>query len=137
MNFMNFNFKNNKIKLVAILFIICFINEKLSFINHKNFKNIVKNIILILPFLTLYLGQNDVIKILNKKKSSRKLSETKKKIIASNQNWRCNHCKNVLNFTYEIDHIIPLYKGGNNELYNLQALCRNCHGIKTYTEKLK
>ena len=28
------------------------------------------------------------------------------------------------------------YKGSNNELYNLQALCRNCHGLKTINDNL-
>lgn len=54
-----------------------------------------------------------------------------KKIIASNQKWTCLHCKNLLDYTYEIDHIVPLFKGGLNDISNLQALCRNCHGKKT------
>ena len=42
----------------------------------------------------------------------------------------------LLDATYEIDHIIPLYKGGNNEISNLEALCRNCHGNKTLLDKI-
>ena len=37
--------------------------------------------------------------------------------------------------SYEIDHIIPLYKGGLNERKNLQTLCRNCHGKKTIGDR--
>ena len=122
---------------IVLLFLIFFVNEKYGFISHRNFKNIIKNTIVILPFLTLYLSQNDFIKVIRKKTYKRKLGETTKKMVASNQNWRCNHCKSLLNFTYEIDHIIPLFKGGNNEINNLQALCRNCHGIKTHSEKIK
>lgn len=69
-------------------------------------------------------------------KHKRNVSESKKKFIASNQKWKCSHCQNLLDNTYEVDHIIALYKGGSNELNNLEALCRNCHGKKTFMEKM-
>ena len=31
----------------------------------------------------------------------------------------------------EIDHIIPISKGGNNSYSNLQLLHRHCHDLKT------
>ena len=68
--------------------------------------------------------------------SKRHLSESKKKIVASNQGWKCLSCQNILDATYEIDHITPLYKNGSNDLNNLQALCRNCHGKKTLLDKM-
>lgn len=67
-------------------------------------------------------------------KIKRNVTEKTKKIIASNQQWKCFHCNSILDYTYEIDHKIPLYKGGNNDINNLQALCRNCHGKKTYND---
>ena len=70
------------------------------------------------------------------KTHKRNVSESKKKFIASNQRWRCSHCNTLLDNTYEVDHIIALYKGGTNELNNLEALCRNCHGKKTFREKM-
>jgi hypothetical protein len=33
-----------------------------------------------------------------------------------------------------MDHIVPLREGGNNELSNFQALCANCHALKTLKE---
>jgi 5-methylcytosine-specific restriction endonuclease McrA len=66
----------------------------------------------------------------------RNVSESKKKYIASQQRWQCGNCNNLLDNTYEVDHIIPLYKGGSNELHNLTALCRNCHGVKTFKDKM-
>jgi 5-methylcytosine-specific restriction enzyme A len=65
-----------------------------------------------------------------------KVTAKMKKIVASAQNWKCAMCHNTLNATYEVDHIIPLYKGGDNEMLNLQALCRNCHGTKTLNDSL-
>jgi 5-methylcytosine-specific restriction endonuclease McrA len=69
-------------------------------------------------------------------KHKRNVSESKKKFIASNQKWKCSHCQSLLDNTYEVDHITALYKGGTNELNNLEALCRNCHGKKTFMEKM-
>jgi len=72
----------------------------------------------------------------NKVRHKRNVSESKKKYIASSQKWQCAHCQQLLDNTYEVDHIIPLYKGGTNDLTNLEALCRNCHGKKTFKDKL-
>lgn len=66
----------------------------------------------------------------------RNVSGQTKKIIASNQQWKCGICNNLMDYTYEIDHRIPLFKGGTNDISNLMALCRNCHGKKTILEKL-
>jgi len=66
----------------------------------------------------------------------RSVSETKKKYVASSQSWTCNHCKQQLDATYEIDHIIELQNGGTNDITNLVALCRNCHGKKTMMNRL-
>ena len=42
----------------------------------------------------------------------------------------------LLDCTYEIDHIKPLYLNGTNNVDNLQALCRNCHGKKTTEDRI-
>lgn len=34
----------------------------------------------------------------------------------------------------EVDHIVPLARGGTNEESNLQALCKACHSAKTARE---
>ena len=34
----------------------------------------------------------------------------------------------------EVDHIVPLHRGGRDELANLQALCRECHRGKSAAE---
>ena len=69
-------------------------------------------------------------------RKKRSVSETKKKYVASKQNWNCGHCKNQLSAWFEVDHIISLENGGTNEVDNLVALCRECHGEKTAMEHL-
>lgn len=68
--------------------------------------------------------------------SKRSVSETKKKYVASCQDWKCGHCKQQLDHTFEIDHRIRLEYGGGNDVDNLIALCRNCHGRKTASENM-
>jgi 5-methylcytosine-specific restriction endonuclease McrA len=69
--------------------------------------------------------------VFGNKPTKRSVSETKKKFVASRQHWKCNKCNQMLEATFEIDHIVDLQYGGSNEVSNLVALCRNCHGNKT------
>ena len=75
-------------------------------------------------------NKNSKVKDLHK----RNVTSLTKKMVASNQKWKCGTCGQTLDFTYEIDHHIPLFKGGTNDVSNLIALCRNCHGKKTLIE---
>lgn len=47
--------------------------------------------------------------------------------------YRCRECGFVGRF--EVDHIIPTFDGGTNDLDNLQTLCRSCHIDKTKAER--
>ena len=76
-------------------------------------------------------------KILNSSRSTkRSVSETKKKFVASSQNWQCKHCSKKLPAWFEVDHVTKLEYGGSNNVDNLEALCRDCHGKKTALENL-
>ena len=72
----------------------------------------------------------------SKNGTKRSVSETKKKYVAANQDWKCGNCKSQLDHTYEIYHRIRLEYGGGNDVDNLIALCRNCHGKKTASENM-
>lgn len=72
----------------------------------------------------------------SKKGTKRSVSETKKKYVASQQDWKCNGCGAQLNAWFEVDHKVRLDHGGGNEVDNLVALCRECHGKKTAMENL-
>ncbi len=75
--------------------------------------------------------QNSGIATTNTKRS---VSETKKKYVASQQNWKCAGCSSQLNAWFEVDHKTRLEHGGDNHINNLEALCRECHGKKTAME---
>lgn len=66
----------------------------------------------------------------------RSVSETKKKYVASMQDWKCGQCSSKLTHTFEVDHKIRLEHGGGNDVTNLVALCRECHGQKTAMENM-
>ena len=97
---------------------------------------------MITPFLHNYSNPNTPIRSVQTlhqsggKSSKRCVSETKKKYVASLQNWKCNKCQNQLSAWYEVDHKLRLDRGGTIELDNLEALCRECHGQKTAMENL-
>jgi hypothetical protein len=68
--------------------------------------------------------------------TKRSVSETKKKYVASQQNWKCGDCGEQLNAWFEVDHKVRLEHGGGNDVQNLVALCRECHGKKTAMENM-
>lgn len=68
--------------------------------------------------------------------TKRSVSETKKKYVASQQDWKCGKCGQKLNAWFEVDHKVRLEYGGGNNVENLVALCRECHGEKTAMENM-
>ena len=130
--------------------------------NIGTIRGCITNILFLIPLLTLFFKTDDITSYFNKrtnvvynnsynerkkwwedptkrtkfkKTQLRKVSESTKKIVASNQQWRCLMCRNLLDYSYEIDHNVPLFAGGTNTISNLHALCRNCHGKKTILER--
>jgi hypothetical protein len=82
--------------------------------------------------------RNNETRIANSGKNGtkRSVSETKKKYVAAQQDWKCGDCDSQLDHTFEIDHKVRLEYGGGNDVQNLIALCRNCHGKKTASENM-
>lgn len=53
--------------------------------------------------------------------TTRNVSQATKKRVAAEQKWRCNHCQEILDATFECDHIVPLHRNGSNARWNLQG----------------
>ncbi|MFD8594564.1 HNH endonuclease [Kitasatospora sp. NPDC059646] len=49
----------------------------------------------------------------------------------AHDHFRCRICGARENL--EVDHIVPVSRGGSWEPANLQTLCRSCHRTKTYS----
>jgi hypothetical protein len=112
------------------------ISPILDFTSKQNFGNDQYNYPVVpMPNSQQTIGENRMAQS-GKKATKRSVSETKKKYVASNQNWKCGECQKQLNAWFEVDHKIRLEYGGSNHIDNLVALCRECHGKKTTIENL-
>lgn len=65
-----------------------------------------------------------------------KLPEPKRRKIAARQDWKCANPDGNCNLKgeleeYDVDHIIPLMRGGLDNESNMQAICPACHRRKT------
>ena len=86
--------------------------------------------------------QDEVKQLRKKRKKATRInrSEPERRKLAQMQNWKC--ASDACNLTgpleaYDLDHIVPLWKGGEDTEDNLQALCPACHRIKTDLERLE
>ena len=109
--------------------IIDFTNSNNSFMKNLNDELDEEN-----PNIT-FVGNNNVGGNMNKP-TKRSVSETKKKFVASSQDWKCGRCGDKLTHTFEVDHKISLQYGGSNDVSNLISLCCACHREKTALEKM-
>jgi len=94
------------------------------------------------PMLSFAKHSNDIdyqsekVRTSTSSTSKRCVSETKKKYVAARQGWKCGKCQKQLPAWFEIDHTIRLENNGTNDVDNLVAMCRDCHGEKTSLENL-
>jgi HNH endonuclease len=113
-------------------------NKTITEIKESKESKVSGKIIDLSPYVIITEEEYDNLKNDNGNKKckihKRNVTSLTKKMIASNQEWKCGTCSQTLDYTYEIDHYIPLFKGGSNDVSNLIALCRNCHGKKTLLE---
>ena len=67
------------------------------------------------------------------RKTSRSRWEKVAKQVAARANYLCEQCDKRGKTTVgnQADHIIPISKGGTDDMENLQWLCDDCHRVKT------
>lgn len=58
------------------------------------------------------------------------------KTLYEKQNAKCAFCFCKLRSKYEIDHYVPLARGGTNDITNIQLLCRPCNQKKHATDPI-
>ena len=51
-------------------------------------------------------------------------------LLRKQQGNKCNACHRSLTKRFEIDHIMPVSRGGTNSIENLELLCRRCNRSK-------
>lgn len=71
------------------------------------------------------------------KDKRRSFTQTQKKQMFIQQDWKCNICSTLLDLRSVVyDHIVRHSDWGETILSNWQALCPHCHNIKTFNENL-
>ncbi len=60
--------------------------------------------------------------------ASRRISDHTRAMVIVRDAGRCRRCRRSTNL--EIDHVVPISKGGSSEEHNLQTLCRRCNRRK-------
>lgn len=73
-------------------------------------------------------------------RSSRGISRAMRFVIWTLSGECCAACRGHIEFnaprgSWHIDHRIPVMSGGQTVVSNLQALCRECHNVKSHPEK--
>ena len=58
------------------------------------------------------------------------------KQVAARQRFRCAICNRLFDDQlWDLDHIVPLFRGGSNDLSNIRAICRACHMQVSATQR--
>jgi hypothetical protein len=63
----------------------------------------------------------------------RKFSPVERQFVIERAGGMCEYCRSLLDYSpesFDIEHIIPLVKGGGNDLDNLALACGGCNGRK-------
>lgn len=110
-----------------------FKGEKMLPITYKNVMKLCKD--LDIPFTNQGMGtlsRNYLNTFRKRQKVRANWSCEERKQIKLKKGSKCCKCDSCLSL--QIDHIVPIAKGGSNEIDNLQLLCRACHLQKTTQE---
>lgn len=66
---------------------------------------------------------------------SRGVDERLSRVVMRRDNRRCQiQSPECTGRAFAVDHIIPVFEGGTDDIDNLQAVCIPCHALKTQAE---
>ncbi len=81
-----------------------------------------------------YINSTDKIQyeeIINIKKSRKSINNSLRYDVMKRDNFKCCYCGKSpaidSNIILEIDHILPVSKGGTNDIENLKTICKECN----------
>ncbi len=69
-------------------------------------------------------------------KGSTRAQRKERALVLQRDNYLCQPCakRGIYTAATEVDHIVNMASGGKDILSNKQAICRDCHRIKTLKE---
>ena len=62
-----------------------------------------------------------------------RLSVQQREVIAKRASWCCEYCRSQARFSpdpFSVEHIVPRFGGGTNELSNMAFSCQGCNNYK-------
>lgn len=121
----------------------CFVNDKKAICktqdiesatkfpsSEKAFKELHRASKKLKDFQVVDLKTNKVVKEITKTKR-RQFTNSERIAVYNKNKGRCAICGEYVPFDiFTVDHILPLAKGGDNDLSNLQCTCRTCNLVK-------
>lgn len=120
-NYMEFEYFVEKCVIELIKPLICQVNDKIK----NDVKELQKEIDIIYNELDMLRAKSK-----KKNKSKRRLISGKKRhAVFARDNYRCQICGATVDdgAKLHVDHILPVSKGGTNDITNLQILCEKCN----------
>lgn len=120
-NFTEFEYFVEKCVIELIKPLICQINDKIK----NDIRELQKEVDIIYNELDMLRKKSR-----KKNKSKRRLISGKKRhAVFARDNYRCQICGATVDdgAKLHVDHILPVSKGGTNDIRNLQILCEKCN----------
>lgn len=120
-NYTEFEYFVEKCVIELIKPLICQVNDKIK----NDVKELQKEIDIIYNELDMLRAKSR-----KKNKSKRRLISGKKRhAVFARDNYRCQICGATVEdgAKLHVDHILPVSKGGTNDIRNLQILCEKCN----------
>jgi 5-methylcytosine-specific restriction endonuclease McrA len=71
------------------------------------------------------------------KQRKRSFRDAHRRMVGARQEWKCARCSIVLPSAFQVDHVVPLWRGGVDCVDNAEALCATCHAQKTQREEIE